>query len=97
MRIPLASPMRAATPIAIRIASQMRSFDPSPTPTMIIAASVTVPGVLRSMPAVMITSIWPSAVIPSSAPKGAMADRAGLSRVSGTQIAATTTSRSRAT
>ena len=96
MRIPFTSPMAAAAPTAVRIASQMRPSDCSPTPTMIMAASVKVPGVLRSMPPVMITNIWPSAVIASSAADGAIADRATGLSVSGTQIAATMTSRVRA-
>ena len=96
MRIPFTSPMAAAAPTAVRIASQMRLSDCSPTPTMIMAANVNVPGVLRSMPPVMITNIWPSAVIASSAADGAIADNATGLSVSGTQIAATITSRVRA-
>ena len=41
---------------------------PGPDPTMITAARLIVPGTLRSMPPVMITSIWPSAVIANTAP-----------------------------
>ena len=59
---------------------------------MIIAASVNVPGVLRSMPPVMMTNIWPSAVSASSAANGAIADNATRLSVSGTQIDATMTS-----
>ena len=80
----------------MRIAIQMRLSDCLPTPATIIAASVSVPGVLRSMPPVMITNIWPSAVIASRAANGAIADSATGLSVSGTQIAATTTSRPRA-
>ena len=76
IRIPFTKPMRAATPTAVRIAIQIRLSDCSPTPAMIIAASVNVPGVLRSMPPVMITNIWPRAVIASSAANGAIADKA---------------------
>ena len=50
------------------MATAMRSSDPSPTPTMITAARLIVPGTLRSIPPVMTTNIWPSAVIPSTAP-----------------------------
>ena len=96
IRIPFTNPMRAATPTAVAIAIQMRSSDWSPTPAMIIADNVKVPGVLRSIPPVMITSIWPSAVIARSAANGAIADSATLLSVSGTQIDATTTSTTRA-
>ena len=96
MRIPFTKPMTTAAPTAARIAIQMRLSDCSPTPAMIMAASVRVPGVLRSMPPVMITNIWPSAVIARSAPNGAIADNATGLSVSGTQIAATTTRRIRA-
>ena len=60
---------------------------------MTTAAKVSVPGTLRSIPPVMITSIWPSAVIARSAPNGAIELRAGPSSVAGAQIDATTTSR----
>ena len=40
MRIPFTNPMRAAAPTAVRIAIQMRLSDCSPTPAMIMAASV---------------------------------------------------------
>ena len=96
IRIPFTRPMRAAAPTAVTTASQIRLSDCSPTPTMIIAARVKVPGVLRSMPPVMITNICPRAVIASSAANGAIADSATLLSVSGTQIDATTTSRIRA-
>ncbi len=96
IRIPFTNPIRAATPTAVRIAIQIRPSDCLPTPAMIIADSVKVPGVLRSMPPVMITNIWPSAVIARSAANGAMADKATLLSVSGTQIEATTTSTIRA-
>ena len=62
---PVHQPDEAAAPTAARIAIQIRLSDCSPTPAMIIAASVRVPGVLRSMPPVMITNIWPRAVIAS--------------------------------
>ena len=96
MRIPFTRPIRTAAPTATRMAIQIRLSDCSPTPAMIIAASVKVPGVLRSMPPVMITNIWPRAVIARSAPNGAIADKATALSVSGTQIAATTTRRIRA-
>ena len=68
MRMPLTSPTTAAATSAVATAIQMRSFDPSPTPTMITAARLIVPGTLRSIPPVMITNIWPRAAIPSTAP-----------------------------
>ncbi len=68
IRMPLTSPMTAATAIAMAMAIQMFSFDPSPTPTMITAARLMVPGTLRSIPPVMITNIWPRAVMPRTAP-----------------------------
>jgi hypothetical protein len=95
IRRPFASPMTAATPTAVRIAVPTPAW--LPTPTMITAASENVPGVLRSMPPVMITSIWPRAVIPRRAPYGAMARRADPPRVAGAQIEATITSSARAT
>ncbi len=93
---PFTSPMRAPTARATTIAHPIRASACSPTPTMIMAASVKVPGTLRSMPPVMITSIWPRAVMPRSAPNGAMAERATPPSVAGAQIAATTTSRTSA-
>ena len=68
IRMPLTSPTTAAAASAVAMAIQMCSFDPSPTPTMITAARLIVPGTLRSIPPVMITNIWPRAVIPSTAP-----------------------------
>jgi hypothetical protein len=50
---------------------------------------VKVPGTLRSMPPVMTTSIWPSAVIARNVPKGAMVLRPGPVSVAGAQIEAT--------
>ena len=43
------------------------------------------------MPPVMITSIWPSAVMARNVPKGAMALSPGPRSVAGAQIDATTT------
>jgi hypothetical protein len=57
IRIPLISPTSAARISAIPIAVQIRSSDECPTPTVTTAARVKVPGTLRSMPPVMITSI----------------------------------------
>ena len=96
IRMPFTRPMTAATATAVRIAIPMRPSDCLPTPAMIMAASVSVPGVLRSMPPVMITNIWPSAVIARSAANGAIADNATVLSVSGTQIDSTTTSRTSA-
>ena len=73
------------------IAVQIRSSDASPTPTVTAAARVSVPGTLRSIPPVMITSIWPSAVIARNVPKGATELSPGPLSASGAQIAATTT------
>jgi hypothetical protein len=66
--MPLTSPMTAAAAIAMGTATQMFSFDPAPTPTMISADRLMVPGTLRSIPPVMITNIWPSAVMARTAP-----------------------------
>jgi hypothetical protein len=57
MRIPLTAPMTAATPTAVAMAIIILSLDCWPTPTMIKAEIVIVPGTLRSIPAVIITSI----------------------------------------
>ncbi len=54
------------------------------------------PGTLRSIPPVMITSIWPSAAMARNVPNGAIELRAGPFSVAGAQIAATTTSNSNA-
>ena len=77
MRIPLTSPTSAATQRA-----RCRSPRPDalvrrvcPAPTVTTAARVRVPGTLRSMPPVMITSIWPSAVMARNVPNGAIALR----------------------
>ena len=96
IRMPLTSPTIAAATSAVAIATQICSSDPSPTPTMITAARLIVPGTLRSIPPVMITNIWPSAVIPSTAPNGAIARKATPLSVAGAQMDATTTRRSRA-
>ena len=68
IRMPLRRPTTAAAAIAVAMATVICSFDPSPTPTMITAARLIVPGTLRSIPPVMITNICPRAVIPSTAP-----------------------------
>ena len=75
----------------------MRSSDPCPTPTVITAASVSVPGTLRSIPPVMITSIWPSAVMARNVPNGAIELRPGPRSVAGAQIDAMTASSAIAT
>ena len=64
---------------------------------MTTAASVNVPGTLRSIPPVMITSICPSAVMARNVPNGAIEFRAGPLSVAGAQIEATTTSSAIAT
>ena len=92
MRIPLTNPTTAASTSAMPMAVQMRSSDPCPTPTVITAARVSVPGTLRSMPPVMITSIWPSAVMARNVPNGAIELRPGPRSVAGAQIEAMTTS-----
>ena len=91
MRIPLTSPTNAARASATPIAGHMRSSAPCASPTVTTAASVNVPGTLRSMPPVMITSIWPSAVMARNVPNGAIEFRAGPLSVAGAQIDATTT------
>ena len=88
MRMPLTSPISAARTSATPTAAQIRSSDPLPTPTVTTAARVRVPGTLRSMPPVMITNIWPRAVMARKVPKGAMALREGPLRVEGAQIKA---------
>jgi hypothetical protein len=97
MRIPLIRPTTAETRMATPMAAQIFSSEVLPTPTVIIAASVSVPGTLRSMPPVMITSIWPSAVMARNVPTGAIALRPGPLRVAGAQIAAMTTRSTMAT
>ena len=92
IRSPLTSPTNAASTTATPIAVKMRSSDACPTPTVTTAARVNVPGTLRSMPPVMITSIWPRAVIARNVPNGAIALKPGLLRVAGAQIDATRTS-----
>ena len=68
IRRPLTSPTIAANASAVTIAVPMFAFDPAPTPTMITAARLIVPGTLRSIPPVMTTNIWPRAAMPSTAP-----------------------------
>ena len=59
---------------------------------MTTAARVSVPGTLRSIPPVMITSIWPSAVMARNVPNGAIELRPGPRSVAGAQIEAMTAS-----
>jgi hypothetical protein len=54
---PLTSPISAATPSAVKIAAPMVLPSWLPTPTMVTAANEKIPGVLKSIPPVMITSI----------------------------------------
>ena len=90
MRIPLSRPMTTAAPMAVRYAIHIRSSDCWPTPTMSRPPSKNVPGTLKSIPPVMITSIWPSAVMARRA-QGNLA-QAGPER-GRAQIEATTTNR----
>ena len=97
MRSPLTNPTSAASTIARPMAVQSRSSEPLPDPDRDHRAEGERPGTLRSMPPVMITSIWPSAVIARNVPKGAIALRPGPRSVAGAQIEATTASSAIAT
>ena len=60
-RMPLTRPTPAPRPMQARIPSASRWSDPTPTPTIKFPPKEMTPGVERSMPACMITSICPSA------------------------------------
>ena len=62
-KIPLTRPTSTPRPTHARIPSTNRSSDPELTPTSRFPPSEITPGVERSMPACMITSIWPRAAI----------------------------------
>ena len=76
MRMPLTSPTMAAATSAMAMATQMLIVDSVPDADHDHRGQAHRPGTLRSMPPVMITNIWPSAAMASTAPYGAMARRA---------------------
>ena len=69
---PFTSPTRAQSARAIDDRRPQVVAVRLPSPTVTTAARVNVPGTLRSIPPVMITSIWPSAVMARNVPNGAI-------------------------
>ena len=60
----------AATTNTITIASASLSLEPFDTPTSTLASSEMLAAIDRSMPPIMMTSIWPRATIATTLPSG---------------------------
>src|SRR5437016_14579781 len=89
---PLTRPTSADQPRQARIANQSLPFEPAPTPTTRLPTSVTTPGIERSIPPAITTSISPSAATARKVASGSTALNELPDSVSGAAISATTKS-----